>query len=69
MKPAHLHDIKTWAPQAVASGPLGTRAQRLYPNDDYLQTEWMRAVGVVRRTTNGWVCDNQVPRETPRVQP
>jgi len=64
MKPAHLHVIPPTPAPAVASGPLGIRAQRLWPNNDYLQTEWIRAIGVVRRTTNGWRLDDPMRRPT-----
>lgn len=40
-----------------ATSALQARAARNYPDDPYLQAEWMRAVGVVRSTKNGWVAD------------
>lgn len=38
------------------------QAARLYPDSDYLQAEWRRAVAVVRATARGWLMDRQVPR-------
>lgn len=36
---------------------LQARAARNYPDNAYLQAEYIRAVGVVRGTKNGWVAD------------
>lgn len=36
---------------------LADRAARNYPDSPYLQAEYIRAVGVVRGTRNGWVMD------------
>lgn len=36
---------------------LQARAAKNYPDSPYLQAEWIRAVGVVRGTKNGWVMD------------
>lgn len=33
------------------------RARRLYPQSDYLQAEWLRAVMIVRDTNGGWVLE------------
>ncbi len=33
------------------------RARQLYPDSDYLQAEWLRAVMVVRDTNGGWVLE------------
>lgn len=41
---------------------LHQRAARLYPDSDYLQREWLRAVAVVRSTRNGWHLDKPVER-------
>jgi hypothetical protein len=41
---------------------LKPTAERLYPDNAYLQQEWIRAVGVVRSTKGGWKCDVPVPR-------
>ncbi len=64
MSPAAL-DIKAWAPRVVQrpADPLLARAQRLWPDDERNQREWLRAVGVVRKTTRGWRLDNPVKRE------
>jgi hypothetical protein len=42
--------------------PLLARAQQNYPDSEYLQREWLRAVSVVRKTSQGWVADRLVPR-------
>lgn len=39
------------------------RAARLYPDSEYLQREWLRAVAVVRSTRNGWHLDQPVERK------
>ena len=39
------------------------RAARLYPDSEYLQREWLRAVSVVRSTRNGWHLDQPVERK------
>lgn len=57
--PRHL---RLMAPTPSVRSPLAERAARLYPCDDYLQREWIRAVRVVRATTNGWQLDRPVPR-------
>ncbi len=41
---------------------LQARAYLLYPNNPYLQDEWIRAVGVVRSTKGGWVMDIRAER-------
>jgi hypothetical protein len=45
--------------------PLLQRAQRNYPDSDYLQREWLRAVRVVRSTSGGWRLDNPAGRVKP----
>lgn len=37
--------------------PLLQRAQRLWPDSEYLQREWLRAVRVARSTRRGWLAD------------
>ena len=32
-------------------------AAKLYPDDPYLQAEWLRAIRVVRTTSRGWLLD------------
>ena len=63
---AALHDIKAWAPApatpAARPDPLMARAESAYPDNERLQREWLRAVGVVRRTTRGWRLDNPIKR-------
>jgi len=40
------------------------RARRLYPDSDYLQAEWLRAVMIVRETDGGWVLEVRQQRMT-----
>ena len=59
--PRHLR--LAMKPQArTPLSELVERATRLYPDSEYLQREWLRAVRVVRATTNGWQLDRPVPR-------
>lgn len=44
--------------------PLRRRAELLYPASHYLQTEWMRAIAVVRATRRGWLLDKPQPRRS-----
>jgi len=37
---------------------LQARAEFLWPNDPVLAAKWVRAVGVVRSTTGGWIIDH-----------
>lgn len=43
--------------QPLPPSPLHARAARLWPDSKHNQAEWLRAVGVVRGTTRGWVAD------------
>ena len=47
----------------VRPDPLLERAQRLWPDSERNQREWLRAVGVVRRTSGGWLLDNPTRRQ------
>jgi hypothetical protein len=42
------------------------RAARLFPESEYLQREWRRAVAVVRRTSRGWLLDKPIARQEQR---
>jgi hypothetical protein len=42
---------------------LVLQSMRLWPNNPYLQAEWLRAVQVVRATYAGWVLEG--PRKVP----
>jgi hypothetical protein len=44
---------------------LQQRAARLWPDSDYLQREWLRAVRVVRQSGGGWLLDRRVARSAP----
>ena len=48
--------------QDIALKTLQTQAARLYPDSDYLQREWMRAVGIVSRSSGGWLLERKVMR-------
>ena len=41
----------------MADFDLQQRAERLFPRNPYLQTEWVRAVLLVRGTSRGWVLE------------
>lgn len=47
---------------STTAGSLQQRAIHNYPDNDYLQAEWLRAIGVVRSTKIGWRLDTVVPR-------
>ena len=64
-----LHDIKrfdanrwqlTTTPPAVE--PMLARARLNYPNSEFNQAAWLRAVAIVRKTRIGWRLDNQMTR-------
>ncbi len=48
--------------QLDADLALLERARALYPDSDYLQHEWLRAVTVVRLSRCGWLIELRVPR-------
>lgn len=43
--------------QPARPDPLLLRAQKLWPDSEYLQREWLRAVKLVRGTRRGWQAD------------
>lgn len=49
-----------------AADDLMARARRLWPDGElhaeHNRTEWLRAVGVVRRTAGGWLLERKVAR-------
>jgi len=51
----NLHAATT--PRVSAALSLEERARRNYPDSEYLQREWIRAVRVVRATKRGYVLD------------
>lgn len=53
-------------PTRPVADPLLARAQRLWPDNDYLQREWLRAVRVVRNTRRGWLADVKVDQANAR---
>ena len=56
-----LHQLRL-AHTASPRDELQQRAARLWPDSDYLQREWLRAIAVVRRSSSGWLLDKQVRR-------
>ena len=36
---------------------LERHARELYPNDEYIQRQWLRGVRLVRTTARGWLLD------------
>lgn len=46
--------------EARLQDPMVQRAARLWPDSPTNQREWLRAVGVVRRTRRGWLLDQPV---------
>jgi hypothetical protein len=46
---------------------LEQMARELYPDNTYLQQQWLRAVRLVRTTVRGWLIDVPVlPKVAPR---
>lgn len=45
---------------------LSEAAARLYPQSQYLQAEWQRAVCVVRASPRGWLLDTRVSKQERR---
>ncbi len=50
------------APPPARPDPMLQRAQRLWPDSERNQREWLRAVRVVRATARGWLLDTVVQR-------
>ena len=59
-----LHDIGANVARIVTSpdAAMRHRAARLWPESEYLQREWLRAVSVVRKSPRGWLIERQVRR-------
>lgn len=60
-RPNHLHPVLQ---HAAPQQSMTARAARLYPENQYLQREWLRAIGVVRCTRRGWLLDHPTTKET-----
>ena len=43
------------------------RAAVLFPESEYLQREWRRAISTVRRTERGWLLDKPIQKENRRA--
>lgn len=52
-----LYQLAQPVPSGAPDAALAARAARNYPDNPYLQAEYIRAVGVVRSTAGGWVMD------------
>lgn len=57
---AHLALLDAPNPVRAIPSPMQARAAALYPDNQYLQAEWLRAVKLVRSTRSGWLLDNPV---------
>ena len=55
--PASVRHFPAKGATGKAFTDLQGRAAKNYPDNPYLQAEWIRAVAVVRGTKNGWVMD------------
>lgn len=42
------------------------RAAWLFPESEYLQREWRRAVATVRKTKRGWLLDRPATKKEPQ---
>ena len=62
--PNALHDIKHWSPRVVQQprDPMLARAKLNYPDSEFNQAAWLRAVAVVRKTRIGWHLDKPITR-------
>lgn len=65
---ASLHDIKSppWTADAKmilrAPDPLLARAKLNYPDSEFNQAAWLKAIGIVRSTSRGWKLDHPLIR-------
>ena len=57
---SNVHPFVWNKPRSV--NPLAARAARLWPDSPRNQTEWLRAVAVVRKTSGGWLLDRKMER-------
>jgi hypothetical protein len=53
----------------MKSESLKEMAVRLFPDEEgidrsRLRRQWLAAVGAVRKTKRGWICDNKQPKLT-----
>jgi hypothetical protein len=56
----HYESRKHTAPEPSA---IERRAQWLFPDNEYMQREWLRAVAVVRSTKRGWLLDHPAEKK------
>lgn len=65
---AALHDIKRppWTADAAiilrTSDPLLARAKLNYPDSEFNQAAWLKAIAIVRGTSRGWKLDHPLTR-------
>lgn len=52
-------------PAAAPSKPMD-RAAWLFPESEYLQAEWRRAIQTVRATRRGWLLDKPIQKQENR---
>lgn len=57
---SECHDIELCAERRACQ--FRETAARLYPDNEYLQTEWLRALQIVRQTSRGWLLDQPMER-------
>ena len=48
--------------EQASSREPAERAKDLFPDSDYLQQEWQRALALVRSTERGWILDKPAQR-------
>lgn len=52
----------------ITDDALILQAIRLWPDNVYLQREWLRAVALVRSTRKGWLLDTHpIPQPVPNI--
>lgn len=47
----------------MKNSTLKSKASSLWKDNPYLQREWLRAVGIVRQTSRGYLLDKPVQRK------
>ena len=65
---ATLHDIKRapWTADAASilrtPDPMLARAKLNYPDNEFNQAAWIKAIAIVRGTSRGWKLDHPLTR-------
>jgi hypothetical protein len=60
-----LDEDSSWADSRGCPDAL---AARLYPESPYLQSEWLRAIEVVRGSRRGWLLESPLARLAPEFR-